>query len=57
MDKIGMIPMEPGSLVMERNMVQGIKRRAERSMRTRECPRPGAAKVAAASFALRFAAS
>jgi hypothetical protein len=25
-----MIPMEPGSLVMERKMLQGIKRRAER---------------------------
>jgi hypothetical protein len=29
-DKIGMIPMEPGSLVMERKMLQGIKQRAER---------------------------
>jgi hypothetical protein len=29
-DRIGMIPMEPGSLVMERKMLQGIKRRAER---------------------------
>jgi hypothetical protein len=29
-DKIGMIPMEPGSLVMERKMLLGIKRRAER---------------------------
>ncbi|MDE3024900.1 MAG: SRPBCC family protein, partial [Acidobacteriota bacterium] len=28
-DKIGMIPMEPGSLVMERTMLRGIKRRAE----------------------------
>jgi hypothetical protein len=24
-----MLPMEPGSLVMERKMLQGIKRRAE----------------------------
>jgi hypothetical protein len=32
MDKIGMIAMEPGSLVMERKMLQGIKQRAERSM-------------------------
>jgi hypothetical protein len=29
-DKLGMIPMEPGSLVMEGKMLQGIKQRAER---------------------------
>jgi hypothetical protein len=29
-DKIGMIPMEPGSLIMERKMLSGIKQRAER---------------------------
>jgi hypothetical protein len=29
-DKIGLIPMEPGSLIMERKMLYGIKRRAER---------------------------
>jgi hypothetical protein len=29
-DKIGMIPMEPGSLVMERKMLLGTKQRAER---------------------------
>jgi hypothetical protein len=28
-DKVGMIPMEPGSLVMERKMLKGIKQRAE----------------------------
>jgi hypothetical protein len=28
--RIGMLPMEPGSLVMERKMLRGIKRRAER---------------------------
>jgi hypothetical protein len=28
--QIGMVPMEPASLVMERKMLQGIKRRAER---------------------------
>ncbi len=28
--RIGMLPMEPGSLVMERKMLVGIKRRAER---------------------------
>jgi hypothetical protein len=29
-DKLGMIPMEPGSLFMERKMLYGIKQRAER---------------------------
>jgi len=29
-DRIGMIPMEPASLVMERKMLLGVKRRAER---------------------------
>jgi hypothetical protein len=29
-DKVGMIPMEPGSLVMERKLLLGIKQRAER---------------------------
>jgi hypothetical protein len=29
-DKIGMIPMEPGSLMMERKMLRGIKQRAEK---------------------------
>jgi hypothetical protein len=29
-DKLGMIPMEPGSLIMERKMLQGIKQRAEK---------------------------
>ncbi len=29
-DKIGMIPMEPGSLIMERKMLYGIQQRAER---------------------------
>ena len=28
--KIGMVPMEPASLVMERKMLRGIKQRAER---------------------------
>jgi hypothetical protein len=28
-DKLGMIPMEPGSLIMERKMLYGIKERAE----------------------------
>jgi hypothetical protein len=32
-DKLGMIPMEPGSLVMERKMLRGIKGRAERLAR------------------------
>ena len=29
-DRIGMVPMEPASLVMERKMLLGIKQRAER---------------------------
>ena len=29
-DRIGMIPMEPGSLLMERKMLRGIRQRAER---------------------------
>ena len=28
--RIGMLPMEPGSLLMERRMLRGIKDRAER---------------------------
>ena len=28
--KVGMLPMEPASLVMERKMLRGIKERAER---------------------------
>ena len=28
-DRIGMVPMEPGSLIMERKMLKGIKERAE----------------------------
>jgi hypothetical protein len=31
--RIGMVPMEPGSLVMERKMLRGIKQRAERLAR------------------------
>ncbi len=33
-DKVGMIAMEPGSLVMERKMLRGIKARAEQLART-----------------------
>jgi hypothetical protein len=32
-DRLGMIPTEPGSLVMERKMLKGIKQRAERLAR------------------------
>lgn len=32
-DRVGMVPMEPGSLVMERKMLRGIKQRAERLAR------------------------
>lgn len=38
--RIGMLPMEPGSLVMEREMLRGIRRRAERLASTRSA-RPG----------------
>ncbi len=31
--RLGMIPMEPASLVMERKMLRGIKQRAERLAR------------------------
>jgi hypothetical protein len=31
--RIGMLPMEPGSLLMERRMLRGIKERAERLSR------------------------
>jgi len=46
--KVGMVPMEPASLVMERKMLVGIKERAERLARQRgrsrglRCPRPPA---------------
>jgi hypothetical protein len=33
--RLGMVPMEPASLVMERKMLRGIKRRAERTAQTR----------------------
>jgi hypothetical protein len=39
-DRIGMLPMEPGSLVMERKMLHGIKERAEQ-LAAREATRGG----------------
>jgi hypothetical protein len=40
--KIGMIPMEPASLLMERKMLRGIKQRAERlAAAERKQPQPG----------------
>jgi hypothetical protein len=36
--RIGMLPMEPGSLVMERKMLRGIKQRAERLSETPSPP-------------------
>ncbi len=40
--KIGMIPMEPASLLMERKMLRGIKQRAERlAAAERKQPPPG----------------
>jgi hypothetical protein len=38
-DRVGMIPMEPGSLVMERKMLRGIKERAEQ-LRAADVSRP-----------------
>jgi hypothetical protein len=32
--RVGMLPMEPASLVMERKMLRGIKQRAERQLRS-----------------------
>jgi hypothetical protein len=37
-DRIGMAPMEPASLVMERKMLRGIKERAERLARASAQP-------------------
>ena len=37
--RLGMLVMEPGSLVMERKMLLGIKERAERSLRARSSSR------------------
>ncbi len=37
-DRIGMIPMEPASLVMERRMLLGVKQRAEKLARERQDP-------------------
>ncbi len=36
--KIGMVPMEPGSLIMERKMLRGVKQRAERLATERKEP-------------------
>jgi hypothetical protein len=43
--RIGIIPMEPGSLVMEQKMLRGIKQRAERLAQTtpRHAGRPAVA--------------
>jgi len=38
MTRLGMLPMEPASLIMERKMLLGIKERAER-LATRALPR------------------
>jgi hypothetical protein len=48
-DKLGMVPMEPASLVMERKMLYGIKERAERlTARTAGSPRAACAPSRAA---------
>ena len=36
-DRLGMLPMEPASLVMERKMLRGIEQRAERLAAERSC--------------------
>ena len=41
--RLGMLPMEPGSLVMERKMLLGIKQRAETLAATSSSARPSAA--------------
>jgi len=46
-DRIGMIPTEPASLVMERKMLFGIKERAERLAASRSAPNPAYAASAA----------
>jgi hypothetical protein len=38
-DRVGMVPMEPGSLLMERKMLYGIKQRAEKLASQRETAR------------------
>src|SRR3954463_3564985 len=38
--RIGMLPMEPGSLIMERKMLRGIKQRAEQLARKRSTRQP-----------------
>ena len=48
--RAGMLPMEPGSLVMERKMLFGIKQRAERLALVPEPGRPVAAGIAEAAF-------
>ncbi len=40
--RIGMLPMEPGSLLMERRMLRGIKERAERLASSRAADGPSA---------------
>ena len=37
--RIGMLPMEPGSRLMERKMLRGIRRRAEQLAAVRRPPR------------------
>jgi hypothetical protein len=45
--RIGMVPMEPASLVMERKMLLGIKQRAERLAEGRGDPADGPSRAAA----------
>jgi hypothetical protein len=49
--RIGMVPMEPASLVMERKMLRGIKERAERLATNTSTAKPtGGARASDAAF-------
>jgi hypothetical protein len=48
--RVGMLLMEPGSLVMERKMLLGIKHRAEQLAAVSVAPSPGSGRPAAASI-------
>jgi hypothetical protein len=50
--RLAMVPMEPGSLVMERKMLQGIRRRAE-GLASRAQATPAGTRSAVRPFAAR----
>src|SRR3954453_23808215 len=51
--RVGMLPMEPGSLVMERKMLRGIKQRAERGYPRNRRSKPAVAALREGSSRLR----